>query len=105
VAAAVQTLASVVVVMFDGQVILGAWVSLTVTVKLQLPVDMLPDASVAVQVTVITPLANVEPEAGRQLVVAPGQLSLAVAVKLTTAVQTLASVDWVMLLGQVTVGF
>jgi hypothetical protein len=105
VATAVQALGSVLVVMLLGQVMLGAWVSLTVTVKLQLPVDILPDVSVAVQVTVVVPLTNVEPEAGKQLVVAPGQLSLAVAMKLTTAVHISASVDWVMLPGQVTVGF
>jgi hypothetical protein len=49
-------------VMFAGQAITGACTSLTVTVKLQL--DWLLPASVAVQVTIVTPDGNVEPEAG-----------------------------------------
>lgn len=68
-----------------GQVIVGAWVSLTVTVKVQLPVRLA--ASVAVQVTVVTPLAKVEPEAGEQLTVAPEQLSLAVGVVYVTVAE------------------
>ena len=48
----------------------------TVTVKLQLAV--LPEASVAVQVTVVTPAGNDEPEAGTHAAVTPGQLSAAV---------------------------
>src|SRR5215475_10390820 len=39
---------------------------------------VLPDVSVAVQVTVVVPTGNIEPDAGVQLVVTPGQLSLAV---------------------------
>jgi hypothetical protein len=38
---------------------------------------VLPDESVAVQVTVLVPLANVPPEAGEQTTVAAPQLSLA----------------------------
>jgi len=61
-----------------GQVpITGASVSLIVTVKLQLLVFPLP--SVAVHVTVLVPLVNVDPLAGLQAVVTPGQLSVAVA--------------------------
>ena len=45
----------------------------TLTTKLQLAV--LPDASVAVQVTVVVPSGNIEPEAGLQTVVTPEQLS------------------------------
>jgi hypothetical protein len=37
-----------------------------------------PEASVAVQVTVVAPTASVEPDGGLQAVVTPGQLSLAV---------------------------
>lgn len=71
--------------MFAGQVNVGLWLSLTVTVKLQ--VALLFDASVAVQVTVVVPRWNVEPDAGTQLTEAPEQLSEAVGVvKLTTAV-------------------
>jgi hypothetical protein len=53
--------------------------SLTVTVNMQEP--RLPEASVALQVTVVTPFWNVEPEAGRQVTEpTPGQLSVAVGV-------------------------
>ena len=54
----------------------GGCVSVTVTVKLQLAV--LPEVSVAVQVTVVVPLEKVDPEGGLQLVVTPEQLSAAV---------------------------
>ena len=54
--------ASVLSSMSPGQAIVGFSVSLTITEKLQLAV--LPDASVAVQVTELVPLANVEPLAG-----------------------------------------
>jgi hypothetical protein len=53
-------------------------VSLTVTVKLHAAVLLL--VSDAVQLTVVTPFGKVEPEAGVHATVAPGQLSLAVAV-------------------------
>lgn len=56
----------------------GFWLSLTVTVKEQ--VAVLLEASVAVQVTVVTPLWKVDPEAGKQVAVAPGQLSVGVGV-------------------------
>ena len=71
--------------MFDGQdPIVGFWVSLTVTEKLHWAVW--PDPSVAVQVTGVVPLTKVEPEAGLQATVTPGQLSVALGVaKLTTA--------------------
>jgi hypothetical protein len=65
------------VTMFAGHVMLGGCASLIVTVNVQLV--LLADVSVAVQVTVVVPLAKVEPEAGVQLTVTPGQLSLAVA--------------------------
>ena len=48
----------------------------TVTVNVQLAV--LPDISVAVQVTVVVPTGKVEPEGGMQAVDVPGQLSAAV---------------------------
>jgi hypothetical protein len=50
--------------------------SLTVTVKVQLPVLPLP--SVAVQVTVVVPLGKAVPVLGEQATVGPGQLSEAV---------------------------
>jgi hypothetical protein len=51
---------------------------ITVTLNEQLAV--LPLVSVAVQVTVVVPSGKVEPGAGEQLVVTPGQLSVAVTV-------------------------
>ena len=94
----------VVVVMLAGQVAVGGWLSFTVTVKLH--VAVWPEVSVAVQSTVVVPLAKVEPLAGVQLVVTPGQLSLAAgAAQLTTAEQTLGSVFFVILVGQVIAGF
>ena len=77
--------------MFAGQAIWGASVSLIVTLKLHAAV--LPLASVAVQVTVVSPLANVLPLAGTHTIESPGQLSLVEALKLTTASHLPASVD------------
>ena len=69
-------------------VIVGFWLSLTVTLKLQGADVLLP--SVAVQVTGVVPFWNVAPDVtGNPFVVqdtvTPGQLSLAVTVKLTAA--------------------
>ena len=95
-------------VMLAGQLAVGFSSSLTVTVKVQ--VLVLPLASVAVQVTVVVPSGNVEPLAGLQLMLEPGQLSLALAVKVTCAWQsplTLSApvlVVVVMLAGQVATG-
>lgn len=61
--------------MLAGQMIVGFWLSLTVTVNVQLAV--LFAASWAVQVTVVGPFGKVEPDGGLQLTVAPEQLSLA----------------------------
>ena len=93
-------LALVLVVVLAGHVIVGACISLTVTVKLHIAV--LLDESVAVQVTVVVPLLKVDPDAGEQATVGAGvQLSVAVGgVKVTTAVQTFGSVDFVILAGQ-----
>jgi hypothetical protein len=55
--------------------------------------DVRPPASVAVQLTVVVPFGNVDPDGGTQLAVAPGQLSFGVAEKLTTAEHRFASVD------------
>lgn len=69
---------------------------------------MLPDASVAVQVTVVVPTGRIDPEGGLQTVVTPGQLSEAVGGgKVTTAVVGTGQVcatTAVTLLGQVIVG-
>jgi hypothetical protein len=70
----------------------------TITLKLQLAV--LPEASVAVQVTVLVPTANVLPDGGEQFVVTPGQLSNALTDQLAVVVfvSTMSA-------GQVIVGF
>ena len=67
-----------VTTMFAGHVIAGSCVSCTVTVKAH--VAVFPVASVAVQLTVVTPTGKVEPEAGAHTIPTPGQLSVAVAV-------------------------
>src|SRR5260221_7619567 len=64
-----------------GQLSAGASVSLIVTLNVQ-PL-VLPEVSVARQLTIVTPLLNVEPLSGTQITVAPGQLSVDVAVKVT----------------------
>ena len=61
--------------MFAGQVTEHA-VTLTVNVQ----VAVFDEASVAVHVTVVVPTADVDPLAGRQAAVAPGQLSPGVGV-------------------------
>jgi hypothetical protein len=60
-----------------GQVTEGASLSLTVTVNEQL--DILPEASITLQVTVVTPTEKAEPEAGvHRTAPTPGQLSLTI---------------------------
>jgi hypothetical protein len=87
---------------FAGQVTVGAWASLTVTVNEQELV--LLEASVATHDTVVVPFGKAEPDGGVQSVVTPGQLSVAVGVNVTMAEQTFGSVFLVILAGQVTVG-
>jgi hypothetical protein len=75
---AVQTFGSVFWVMGFGQVTTGGCMSLIVTVNVQLA--MLLDASLTVQLTVVTPFWKVVPDAGVHTgVPTPGQLSVAVA--------------------------
>jgi hypothetical protein len=89
--------------MSAGQVAVGSSVSLTVTVKEQAPV--LPLASVAEQITGVVPVAKTVPEAGLQVTaLTPAQLSVALAVKLTTAEHWPRSVLTAMLAGQVRTG-
>ena len=64
-----------VTVMFDEQVSVICVGGLTVTVKLQLAVW--PQASLAVQVTVVVPIAKVLPLGGLQLIVTGGHPPLA----------------------------
>src|SRR5206468_3235359 len=97
-----QVPAPAATVMFAGQVIAGASVSLTVTVKVQALV--LPLVSVAVQVTVVAPSAKGLPLAGTHAEVTPGQLSDAVAVKMTLLVQLPGAVLTVLFAGQVMLG-
>jgi hypothetical protein len=60
-----------------GQVTVGGWVSLTVTVKLHEPV--LFEESVAVQLTVVVPFWKAEPGAGLHVTdTVSSQLSVAV---------------------------
>jgi hypothetical protein len=97
-----QVPASALVLMSAGQPTTGASVSLTVTVKLHVPV--LPALSVAEQLTVVVPTPNV-PGAGEQLTVTlASQLSSPVAVKLTEAEHWPASAEVVMLAGQAITG-
>ena len=63
-----------------GRLQVGASTSLTVTVNEQLVSGLSVLASLAVQLTVVVPTGNEEPETGEQMMVAPGQLSDAVAV-------------------------
>lgn len=75
----------------------------TLTEKLQ--VAVLLDASVAVQVTVVLPIGKQVPDAGLQTTVTPGQLSLAVVVKVTTTHGSLSVAVLTLLdAGQVMVG-
>ena len=66
-----------------GQVATGASVSLTVILNEQ--VSALPAGSVAIQVTVVVPTGNVEPEGGLQDIEVSAQLSVTDPEKATTA--------------------
>src|SRR5438876_827385 len=70
-------LRSFVVTISAGRVRRGSSASRTVTVKLQ--VVVLPEESVAVQWTVVTPFGKTNPDSGWQAKVIPGKLSAAVA--------------------------
>src|SRR6185436_7881998 len=89
--------------MFAGQVSTGASLSVTVTVKLQLPT--LPAASVAEQLTVVDPFGKAVPEAGLHVTAPrPGQLSVALVVNETTAEHWPGSLFTAMFAGQVRTG-
>jgi hypothetical protein len=90
-------------VIFAGQVMTGGVVSTTVTVKLH--EELLPLASVAVQVTVVVPIRKVLPDAGVQTTTGFGsQISLAEAEKLTAAPAGLVHSTPLMLAGHVMTG-
>ena len=76
--------------------------STTVTVNEQ--VAVFPDASVAIAVTVVVPFGKVDPDAGLATTATPGQLSLAVTVKLTTAEQRFAAAGTLIFAGHVITG-
>jgi hypothetical protein len=67
-------------------------------------VFLLPDASVATQVTRLVPFAKLDPEGGVQITLAGPQLSMAVTLKGTTAEQSPGSVLTVMSDGQAILG-
>src|ERR1041385_3946452 len=88
-----------------GQAMVGFSQSLTVTVKLQWPSLLAP--SVAVQLTVVVPIAKLEPEAGEQPTVGAccaEQLSDAPTVKVTLEEHWPGALHTVMFEGQVIVG-
>src|SRR5205823_182562 len=88
-------------VMLAGHVTVGAVVSWTFTVKVQLP--EFPCASLAVQFTVVFPITNVLPLAGAQVTASlPSTTSVEVAVKVATAPAAPVA-SKVILAGQVTV--
>lgn len=99
---AVQRPASALTVTLAGAVMLGAWLSVTVTVCEA--VAVLPEASVAVQITVVVPSGKV---AGALLDAVAEQLSATVALPSDTplAVQSPASAFTVTAAGAVIVGF
>src|ERR1043166_5544409 len=72
---------AVLTVIGPGQLIVGGWLSTTVTLKVQF--EVLPLASVAGHTTLVVPLAKLEPDAGTHRIEPPGQLSVSVARKLT----------------------
>jgi len=83
--------------MLLGQVTVGAWLSVTVTVKLQ--VAEFPAPSVARYVTAVPPTGKLEPEARPPISagLTPSQLSLAEGAAYETArEQVLAAADWVL---------
>ena len=65
----------------DGQKMVGAWVSLTVTENVQELV--LPEASVAVLVTRVRPIGKVDPDKRLETRLVTEQLSVAVTEKMT----------------------
>lgn len=63
-------------VIFAGQLMTGSCVSLTVTLKVQ--VAVLPETSVAVQMTLVVPIGKKEAAGGKQLTATLEQLELPV---------------------------
>ena len=68
------------VIEFHNRMMLGSlssWSATSKSVTVNEQVAVLPDASVAVQVTVVTPIGKQDPAGGLQTTVTPGQLSVA----------------------------
>jgi hypothetical protein len=95
--------AAALTVMLAGQTMLGGWLSLTVTVKLQ--VLVLPWISVAVLLTVVVPTGKADPLAGLLTMLWIAQLSVAVTVKVTLLAHWPGAALTVMFAGQVILGF
>ena len=89
-------------VIVDGQLTVGASPSLTITLKLHVPV--LLEASVAVQVTGVVPIEKAKPLTGEHTTEGVPQLSDPVAVNVTTALHCPGSVPCVIVDGHTTVG-
>ena len=90
--------------MLAGRLQVGASVSLTVTVKLPIVSGLSGLASLAVQFTVVVPTGKVAPLAGLQTTLAPGQLSEAEAVYVTTAPHAPVSLFLIILAGKLSAG-
>jgi len=84
-------------------VIVGGCVSLTVTEKEQ-AAEVFPLASVPTHETTVVPFGNADPDGGLQATVAPGQLSVTAATKLTTAEHWPGSAGTTIFAGQATAG-
>ena len=74
------------------------------TVTVNVHVELLPSASVAVLVTVVVPTGKVLPLAGVLVIVTPGQLSVALTLNVTLLLQAPGAALTVIALGQVICG-
>jgi hypothetical protein len=90
---------AVFTVRFTGQVMVGANVSLTVTVKVH--ALLLPLASRAVLITVVVPSGKAKPLAGLLVTLVTAQLSVALTVKVTLLAHAPDAVFTVKFAGQV----
>src|SRR5438309_9020014 len=86
-----------VVVILEGQAIVGSWVSTTVTVNMHISG---PAPPFDLRVTVVVPTGKNIPEAGEQVTV-PQAPPLVVGEKFTFAPHWFASFGWVMLDGHI----
>ena len=96
-----QANGSVFTIISAGQLICGASLSVTFTLNEQL--EVLPDASVAIEETRVVPTGNIEPEGGIDTKVT-AQLSVAPTIKLTLVPHKPKSVVTAVSAGQVITG-